>query len=168
LEVVRTSQGDYLNWNGAKDSSDGPYLVYNIYASEEYPVDVSKAENLITTRHLGEQLAIRRSADKPMLHYAVTAQDRYGNESMPIQEPLRATTSEKASYLLPNDGRTLKVGHPTDDHLLTISTLQGNKIRQFDNKDEIDISSMEEGVYQLHSTNKKKKSRRIGIFVIKR
>jgi len=168
LEVERTSQGDNLYWSGAKDCSDGPYLVYNVYASEEYPVDVTKAENLIATRHLWQRLAICKSAGQPMLHYAVTAQDRYGNESAPIQEPTNTTPLAPASYLLPNDGTTLKVGHLTNERLLTISTLQGNTIRQLAYKDKIDISSMQEGIYQLNSVNKKKKTRRIGLFVIKR
>lgn len=103
-----------------------------------------------------------------MLHYAVTAQDRYGNESAPIQEPTNTTPLAPASYLLPNDGTTLKVGHLTNERLLTISTLQGNTIRQLAYKDKIDISSMQEGIYQLNSVNKKKKTRRIGLFVIKR
>lgn len=168
LQVEHSPQGDNLYWSGATDCSDGPYLVYNIYASEDYPVDVTKAENLIATRHLWQRLSIHRSADKPTLHYAVTAQDRYGNESMPIQESMRAASLVPTSYLLPNDGTSLKVGHLTDERLLTISTLQGNTIRQLAKKDKIDISALQEGIYQLNSIDKKKKTRRLGIFVIKR
>ena len=88
LQVRHTQQGDQLSWSGAKDRSDGPYLLYNIYASRETPVDVSNPENLIATRHLWQHVFVPHVATQLQpLHYAVTAIDRYGNESAAIQEP---------------------------------------------------------------------------------
>ena len=84
LQVRRTKQGDLLSWSGAKDRSDGPYLIYNIYASREKPVDTSNPANLIATRYLWQRLQVPHTAT---FHYAVTALDRYGNESPAIQEP---------------------------------------------------------------------------------
>ena len=86
LTVKRTSQYDRISWSGATDRSDGPYLLYNIYASSTYPVDVTRAENLLATRHLWSHIDIPHLARTTGLHYAVTAQDRYGFESAPIQE----------------------------------------------------------------------------------
>ncbi len=88
LQVTHTTQGDMLTWSGARDRSDGPYLLYNIYASREKPVDTNNPENLIATRYLRQQLTIPRQGIKGQpLHYAVTATDRYGNESAALQEP---------------------------------------------------------------------------------
>lgn len=88
LQVTHTTQGDMLTWSGARDRSDGPYLLYNIYASREKPVDTNNPENLIATRYLWQQLTIPRQGIKGQpLHYAVTATDRYGNESAALQEP---------------------------------------------------------------------------------
>ena len=88
LQVTHTTQGDMLTWSGARDRSDGPYLLYNIYASREKPVDTNNPENLIATRYLWQQLTIPRQGIKSHpLHYAVTATDRYGNESAALQEP---------------------------------------------------------------------------------
>ena len=87
LQVTHTTQGDMLTWGGARDRSNGPYLLYNIYASREKPVDINNPANLIATRYLWQQLTIPRQGIKSHpLHYAVTATDRYGNESAALQE----------------------------------------------------------------------------------
>lgn len=94
LQVKHTTKGDQLSWSGAKDRSDGPYLIYNIYASRETPVDISNPANLIAMRHLWQSLYVPYvpTQSKP-LHYAVTAIDRYGNESAAIQEPKKVVSA---------------------------------------------------------------------------
>lgn len=67
-----------LTWKGS-----APY--YNIYGSNTYPVDCTKAENLLFGRHEGTTYQIGGRALK-MHYYAVTSSDRYGNESAPTQE----------------------------------------------------------------------------------
>lgn len=70
-----------LTWKASADGSGGG-VRYNVYASAEWPVDVSRAENLVAAllsepRYRYDQLyATRRH-----LHFAVTAIDRVGNES---------------------------------------------------------------------------------------
>ena len=88
IQIRHTKQGDMLSWSGAEDRSDGPYLLYNIYASKETPVDISNPANLIATRHQGQSVLVPYTATQSHpFHYAVTALDRYGNESPAIQEP---------------------------------------------------------------------------------
>lgn len=102
LQVRHTSQGDQLSWKGAKDRSDGPYLLYNIYASRETPVDISNPQNLIATRHIWQTLVVPYVATQSQpLHYAVTALDRYGNESEAIQEPHRVPLDPQRRPLNP-------------------------------------------------------------------
>lgn len=67
-----------LTWNGS-----APY--YNIYGSNTYPVDCTRAENLLFTRQEGNVFQIGGRALK-MHYFAVTASDRFGNESVPAQE----------------------------------------------------------------------------------
>ena len=88
LSVDHGTRGDRLTWSGARDRSDGPYLLYNVYASTDEPVDTSDPANLLATRHLWQHLTVPYAAtmSRP-LHYAVTALDRYGNESAALQEP---------------------------------------------------------------------------------
>ena len=81
INLHRGVSYDFLSWTAARDLSGGDYLLYNIYASEEYPVDVNDARNLVATRC--RQLSLNIPHKGRILHYAVTATDRYGNESMP-------------------------------------------------------------------------------------
>ncbi len=67
-----------LVWKG-----NAPY--YNIYGSNTYPVDCTRAENLLFGRHEGTTFQIGGRALK-MHYFAVTASDRFGNESAPAQE----------------------------------------------------------------------------------
>lgn len=167
LQVEHTPHGDRLSWDGAKDRSDGPYLLYNVYASEHYPVDVSKAENLLATRHLWPHLTIRRTADKPALYYAVTALDRYGNESNARQEAPKKVNNATTN-LIPNDGQILKTGRTADGSRLLICTLQGTTVRTMESRPLIGISTLPEGIYELKATGRKRTTRRQGFFIVKR
>jgi hypothetical protein len=60
-------------------------LLYNVYGSNRYPVDVTKAENLLATRVRDTHWTLNARAQK-VRHYAVTALDRFGNESSATQE----------------------------------------------------------------------------------
>ena len=85
LQVERSIASDNLSWYGAQDRSNGPYLLYNVYASAEEPVDISNPANLIATRLAWTSLSVP-FVTRRALHYAVTAVDRYGNESAPVYE----------------------------------------------------------------------------------
>ena len=61
------------------------YILYNVYGSNTYPVNITKAENLLATnvRLTEYELSGRATTVR---HYAVTAIDRFGNESPATQE----------------------------------------------------------------------------------
>lgn len=103
LEVKRGTKSDRLSWQGAQDHSGADYLLYNVYASESYPVDTKDASNLIATRQRGQTLTIPHKGRH--LHYAVTATDRYGQESVPKESPNFEKRDRK-----PIDFRQLIVG----------------------------------------------------------
>lgn len=168
FKVERTDKGDMLKWSGAKDNSDGPYLIYNIYASSTYPVDINNPGNLIATRYLWSNLTVSRSSEDKLLFYAVTAQDRYGFESKAKQEESIPSKELSASSLLPNDGYSLKVNHLIDTKQLLIVTLQGQPLYEYKISPTIDISSIPDGIYQLKSKNRNGVIHRLGFFVIKR
>ena len=166
LRVERLAEGDKLSWQEADDRSDGPYLVYNIYASATYPVDVTKAENLIATHHLWRYMTIPKH--KGTWYYAVTAQDRYGKEGPAVQEGNVSHQDYNVSSLLPNDGRKLSINITSDAKLLQIATLQGNVVKTCLNEPEINISTLPEGIYQLRTVHKKGITHRLGFFVVRR
>ena len=170
LNVEHTQRGDNLSWSGATDRSDGPYLLYNIYASTEEHVDITHAENLIATRQRASQLSIRRNSSQRPLHYAVTALDRYGNESKPIYSSTKAPAVVVQTELLPNNGRLLAVPQRNlfDADLLLVCDLQGRTIKTFTNRPQLNIGQLPEGMYLLKSLNKKGYIHRLGYFSIKR
>lgn len=81
---------DYLNGASGRN-----YIRYNVYGSDHWPVDITRAENLLITglRTNSVELAARATGRR---YYAVTAIDRFGRESAPCQEPERT---------LPQQGR---------------------------------------------------------------
>jgi hypothetical protein len=171
LQIERTSKGDNLRWSGATDRSDGPYLLYNVYASTEEQVDITKAENLIATRYFKQQLSIRRHQQQRPLHYAITAIDRYGNESAPIySDTKKPIVMAASSELLANNGKLLKVPQRNlfDADLLVVCDMQGRTVKTFTNRPQLNISQLPEGMYQLKSLHKKGYSHRLGTFSIKR
>ncbi len=161
-------RGNRLTWLAEKDH------IYNVYASKDYPVDVTQASNLVATRLTRGEMIVD---ENNLLNYAVTAQDRYGQESEPSQlefplfdnrqpefrdDPKRII---RASYsvILPPKPTTL------DAQYLLVQTLQGQTVATipFDGL-KMNTSQLPEGVYQWRSLGKKDRNHRLGFFAIKR
>ena len=104
LNVHRGMSFDQLSWSTARDRSGADYLLYNIYASEQWPVDVSDARNLVIARCRQQSVTIPNKGRS--LHYAVTATDRFGNESAPVMSAGMGVKRTK-----PIDFRQLIMGH---------------------------------------------------------
>jgi hypothetical protein len=87
-------------------SWQGDAYCYNVYGSNEYPVDCSRAENLVAARVLTNRLELTGRA-AGFRFYAVTAQNRYGLESEPVQQPAPALSADHShlnvSYLINRD-----------------------------------------------------------------
>jgi hypothetical protein len=121
LDVQRGMTADRLVWHGAKDQSGGNYLLYHVYASTDYPVNTDKAENLIATRLRGESISVPHNGRS--LNYAVTAVDRFGNESSPV------CTIETAHSQPKVDFRELIMGKPKPKGKATSKTTSKSKKR---------------------------------------
>ena len=79
LEVKKEKYAVTLTWQEC-DS-----LYYNIYSSDKFPVDIADPANL---RRTYSRIACYSEPFPSLVqprHYAVTAIDRYGNESAPLQ-----------------------------------------------------------------------------------
>ena len=170
LQVEHTVKGDNVHWGGAKDRSNGNYLVYRVYASPQWPVDINDAAHLIAPRLTGQQIAVPYAAKASRsLYYAVTAVDRYGNESAPVQENAPARPHAVShSTLMANDGRTLKLTTQVDAEFLAVCTLQGNIVSTFPYRPQISIDTLPEGIYELKTLGRKGISHRLGFFIIRR
>ena len=112
LQVKRGMTADILSWQKAVDYSGADYLLYNVYASKTYPVDINNPANLISARQ--REMAITVPHKGYTLHYAVTAMNRYGQESEPVNLKAAGATNN---------------GKPINFQQL----IRGNKLKKYKN-----------------------------------
>lgn len=81
VEAVRDGNFMQLSWQPVRQP-DRKHIFYNIYRSQNYPVDTDKATNLIATRVAETSVLISvNHAVESGYYYAVTSYDRFHNES---------------------------------------------------------------------------------------
>lgn len=161
---------EILSWRPV--DKDTTKIMYNVYCSREYPVNTDDACNLMMTRLQKTSIIIPRD---PSRYYAVTALDRYGNESKPLQEKHVQNTAPATKLpdgLLKCDGKTLRLPEKSnvlDASFITIETLQGHIVTTRPYKGSTtDVSRLPEGMYVLRSLGRKGVSHRLGHFIIRR
>ncbi len=92
VKVQREARSTTLYWTPQENK------MVNIYASREWPVDITKAENLLAVRVRGSQFTV---PTQYKLHYAITTIDRFGNESDEIstaKEKFRSALSYRPNH----------------------------------------------------------------------
>lgn len=161
---------EILSWRPV--DKDTTKIMYNVYCSREYPVNTDDACNLMMARLQKTSIIIPRD---PSRYYAVTALDRYGNESKPLQEKHVQNTAPATKLpdgLLKCDGKTLRLPEKSnvlDASFITIETLQGHIVATRPYKGSTtDVSRLPEGMYVLRSLGRKGVSHRLGHFIIRR
>ena len=173
LEVRRGATSDELRWTPATDYSDGPYLIYNVYASSHSKADTEDATQLIATRTTEHCLSVPH-AKGARLSYAVTAVDRYGNEGKAIEDQVKhhhagASVQQKIECVssewiaLPQKPNTL------DAEYILLETLQGQIVSMHPYQGQrISISNLPDGIYRMKSLGNKGITHSMGIFAVKR
>ena len=170
ITITERDGESILSWKGAENNNDSPYLLYNVYCSDEAEVDIANARNLIATRVQGTALMLTDAVKNK--NFAVTAIDRYGNESQPYAKGGR--TNNDYLKIFSNNGRELTMPEKPNtidaDYLLlkdmagkAVATLRWSKYL-----DTADISMLEQGVYQVYTLNHKGITHRLGFFKIER
>ena len=158
-----TIDGQQLSWSGAEDHSGADYLLYNIYASKDFPVDISRAENLMVAHRRETSLFVPASG----MNYAVTAMNRYGQESEPAQLLLNAGPEYAVPIIAKSDGRPIVLpekGQTHDADFVIVETLSGQPVGIFPYTGMLDVATLPNGVYQLRSLGRKGRNHRIGFF----
>ena len=119
--------GDYyiISWDEGRWFDRSPYCSYNVYASDEYPVNTDDVRNLIRYRTRKTEAAVRRCS-KP-LYFAVTTTDRYGRESSVTQQEITTRTHEN-NFIKCNNGVARLEGIDGDVEFIVVESLQGNII----------------------------------------
>ena len=87
-DLVRTE--NTISWHSPSLTSNLSSLTYNIYASYTYPVDIEDPNNIVALRvpNLSVSNLSTLNPNVSVKYIAVTAMDRFGNESIPLQEPV--------------------------------------------------------------------------------
>ena len=181
IESCSTHDGDpaiRLTWQtGLQDS------LFNIYSSREWPVDTENPQNLIATRWQTPSIVFKTKAGNR--YFAITALDRYGNESLPLQQPQPAQykkSSEQHSLqsnilapaesmpllLCENNVLTLPIKPATldADHIV-IETLQGRIAATHPYQNDqltIKVTKLPPGNYIVRSLNRRGITHRLGFF----
>ncbi|MGN1374944.1 MAG: glycoside hydrolase family 10 protein [Prevotella sp.] len=167
LEIREQDSFTQLSWTPA--SGGQPDFTYNIYASRTFPVDITDAANLIYVGYKGTTMTTPSSQG---ICYAVTTTDRYGNESKPLQQSEHEDIITQNTIFVKNDGSTATLPlkpSTLDADMIIVKSLQGNVLitTQY-NTPKIDIRSLPDGMFTLHSLNRKGITHRLGFMTIKR
>jgi hypothetical protein len=168
-----------LSWEPGRDNSDGPYLTYNVYSSTHFPVNTRDARNITIVGARSLSALVPKG-----LYYAVTAVDRYGNESLPCQ-----INGIQTSFSVPEQRQApRKVSEPKkpvkqiancpllertntielrdlcntfeifrQEGIIVIENLQGEVLYSYPIVRTINISRLPKGVYVVKFIHKKKK-----------
>lgn len=102
ISIKRSSSNDVISWTNNKRPVGQSYLLYNIYASTTPTVDTNEPRNLIATRLRATQISVPHTMGQT-LYYAVTATDRYGNESDATLTDRQAVRAHSVKPLTPRD-----------------------------------------------------------------
>jgi uncharacterized lipoprotein YddW (UPF0748 family) len=139
---------------------------YNIYVSPETPVDIDDARNLIAARLPKPQMEdyCKKLGNH---YYKVVAMDRFGRE---IRTPEKQDAGPFLSVpLLRCDGSRLQLPDQKmyDADVLVIKTLEGQIVtsEKWSGRT-LDVRRIPNGMYTLHSLNRKGVTHRIGTFVL--
>ena len=158
-----------ISWRGGRSANNSPYILYNVYASKSYPVDVTDARNLIAMRYAKNRIVV--SPRNAQMYFAVTSIDRYGNESQPLQTGKAAGgVKNELKMLAYSDGKVSlpKSADATWGRVWVVETLQGQHVATLSSMaDKLDVRSINDGVYVLRALNSKGVGHRLGVFTKK-
>lgn len=161
-ELKTLEKGKYtwnVEWEASHDPTPGDTLRYNVYESCEYPVDASDAR-LVATRLSATRCSIDVACPYSRgLYYAVTAIDRFGNESapMPVNKPATAPKTKPTEKRC-TDAKDGKLAIPRcDAKLLTICDDAGCELSVVHCDSTVDVSRLAEGFYKIYGQGRKGK-----------
>lgn len=167
-----------LRWDNSLQYEDGtaiktPSIYNNVYASNEYPVDVHDARNLILTRTTRRQLTTR-TGNTPT-YYAVTTTDGFGNESRAKQlnqtAVVKTTTRYGKACRLTTTGESIILPssiHETDCQYIIVKNMQEQAVYITKPQNlEINIKKIKNGIYTLNCVNYRNIEHTLGTFIKK-
>lgn len=150
-----------MSWQASKDNSNQT-VIYHLYGSDKYPVDVNDPKNLLETCLTATQYTYRPSL--PWLqkrYFAVTAADRFGNESAPLA---LNKTSENDIPLL-NKGEILYLSPMNEAAKVVIKNSTGEEVMQLDFQTTLSIKQLPVGFYLVSIVYSSGQTENAGIII---
>ena len=168
ISIKSDNTAKMLSWNSSSTSSD---IYYNVYASNTAPVDINDARNLIATRISGKSIQIPHSTWTR--YFAVTAIDRYGKESRPLQSDFgegggEASISQDLMRNADNNLTLPEMPSTLDAEYILFESATGNTITSRKYAKTLNVRTIPDGMYIIRSISKKGKIHRLGWAFIRR
>lgn len=175
MKVTNGNATTAISWSAGlteikSDAKMSHDTYFNIYASDMSPVDINDPRNIIAAKTNATRITVPRT-DRTR-YFAVTAIDRYGKESAPLQS---CTDGESAEPLRPgllrNEGNTVEmppVPSNLDIEYILFESATGCNITVKKYQKTVDVANVPDGMYIMRSISKKGKSHRLGWLFIKR
>ena len=143
-----------MSWQASADNSNQS-VVYHLYRSDTYPVDIKQPQNLIATHLIANEYEY--TAKLPWLqkrYFAVTAADRFGNESA----PLTLNTVSDMDIPLLNKGNMLYLPEIKDAQTIIIYNMTNEEIWKTGYVHKLSLVSLPNGFYTVKIFNRQGKS----------
>lgn len=143
-----------MSWQASADNSNQS-VVYHLYDSDTYPVDIKQPQNLIATHLIANEYEY--TAKLPWLqkrYFAVTAADRFGNESA----PLTLNTVSDMDIPLLNKGNMLYLPEIKDAQTIIIYNMTNEEIWKTGYVHKLSLVSLPNGFYTVKIFNRQGKS----------
>lgn len=173
LRVSRDGDADFLCWEASPAADSGERKVfYNVYGSDSWPVDISRADNIVAMRL--DATAASMPSSRCFRYYAVTAIDRYGKESLALQQDGADEGSQAGTQrprLVRSNGVSAELPHrpsTLDADYIIIESATGTAIATKPYSASISVADIPDGMYILRSLSRKGKTHRIGWLFVRR
>ncbi len=143
-----------MSWQTSTDNSNQA-VVYHLYGSNTYPVDINQSQNLVATHLIANEYEY--AAIIPWLqkqYFAVTAADRFGNESA----PLALNTVSDMDIPLLNKGDMLYLPEIEDAQTIIIYNVTNEEVWKTDYVNKLSLASLPDGFYTVKVFNRQSKS----------
>lgn len=157
--IVQIQSDGSLKLQWGKVSDNDMSVIYHLYGSSTYPVDTKQANNLIKTSLRSTETTLSNWTKNR--YFAITAADRFGNESLPL------ALNEPTEIDIPtlNQGDLLIIPYNKEIKTICICTPMGKEIMQIEASTQVDIHSLTSGIYYVYTTDSTNMRTLIGIIL---
>lgn len=167
LRIDRQDDATVVSWTGTQSAD----VYYNVYASNTSPVDINDARNIIAMRISNTSISL--PSTNASTFFAITAIDRYGKESKPLESLNHTydTEGKTAITMKRNNGESLELPplpSTLDAEYVLFESMAGNVITSKRYAKKINVRDVPEGMYTIKTISPKGVTHKIAWCLIKR